>query len=139
MAHLRHLVLDVPDPVRGEDVDRGVDEVQRLVLRGFDLGDGEREQWVVLVANRRDRVHGAQVFDHQVEDLELARLGERELVGVRRVVVAGRLREAREERGLGERQIFCVLAEELAGCGLGAVSVCAVEDLVQVPLQYLIV
>ena len=124
---LLHILDDVVDEVRG---DRVVGRPGRLVRRDHHRHELGREDLVRLaggeVAHRREAV----------QDLPPSRLGRRDLVRrPERVVVARRLRDAGEERGLRPRELLGVDLEVRLGGGLGAVCAVAVVDRVQVQLE----
>ena len=73
---------------------------------------------------------------HEIENFFLAQLGRAEIG--ERIVVTGRLRQASQERCLGQRQVLYWLAEVGSGRGCHAVGQVPEVDLVQVPLEYLL-
>ena len=128
-AHLGHLVLDEEHEVGRLHVELGTDVVQWLGLRRVEL----------LRLDAHDLLDLAGVVAHQVEYLELTRLCPVPIFDDRGAVFARRLRQAGQQRGLRQGQVFGALAEIHAGGRLGAVRRMAVVNLVEVPLEDLAV
>ena len=114
---LHELLAHAESEVRGVERGRHRLDLDRLVLRRFGLGRG-----------------GVAVLDHGVEHEGPARLGARHVLD--RVVIGGRLWEAREKGHLAEGQLVQVGDAEVRGRGrLQPVGLVPVIDLVEVHLE----
>ncbi len=104
--------------------------------------DGERpllERQLLLLGLIRLLLSDIAVLHHQAEDLVLAAHGLRPVLGHGRGVIAGGLRDPGQHRRFRQGKVPGRLAEVAPGGGLSPGGEVAVEDLVQVPLQDLVI